>query len=100
MFVFEIEAGDVYSALGRVLDRTRVAGLRISAVTADEKDGGYAISTTVDTADRDIVERLARQFRGVVGITSVTVERETISRPSNSAFPVLTSSVQTAAASA
>ncbi len=86
MFVFEIEASDVYSVLGRVLDRARVAGLRLSAVTAEEIDGGYAISATVDTADRDMVDRLARQFAGTVGVAAVNVERKPMRRPSESAL--------------
>lgn len=82
VFVFEIEANDVYAVLGRVLNRTRVVGLRLAAVSAAETDGGYTISATVDTADSELVERLARQFGGMIGVTAVSVERAPMRRPS------------------
>jgi acetolactate synthase regulatory subunit len=85
VFVFEIEAADIYSVLGRVLDRSRVTGLRLSAVSATEShDGGCLVTATVDTTDRDIVDRLARQFGEMFGVTSVNVERAAIHRPSQS----------------
>ena len=98
MFIFEIEATDVYSVLGRVLDRTRVAGLRLASVTAQETEGAYAISATVDTANRDVVDRLARQFRGMINVASVNVERGTIQRPSESGFAALKPPAQSVAA--
>jgi hypothetical protein len=93
VFVLEIEASDIYAVLGRVLDRARVTGLRLAAVAAKETDvGGYTISATVDTADCDIVDRLARQFAGMAGVTSVGVKRETTRRPSEAALVGLRSS--------
>lgn len=68
MFVFELQASDVYAVLGRVLDRARVAGMRLTAVSAAADDGGYTIRAAVDTADRDMVDRLARQFGAIVGV--------------------------------
>lgn len=86
VFTFEIEAADIYAALGRVLDRSRVTGLRLVAVTtAQTDDGGCFIMVTVDTTDRDIVDRLARQFGEMFGVTSVTVERAASHRSSQSA---------------
>ena len=84
MFVFEIEAADLYSVLGRVLDRSRVTGLTMSAISATQTDAGAIITATVDTTDRDIVERMARVFGEMFGVTSVTVERVAIHRPSQS----------------
>lgn len=85
MFVFEIEAADIYSVLGRVLDRSRVTGLTMSSVTATQTDTGCIITATVDTQNRDIVERMARVFGEMFGVTSVTVERAAIHRSSQSA---------------
>jgi hypothetical protein len=85
VFVFEIEATELYALLGRVLDRSRVTGLKLSAVSATETgEGGCRITATVDTTDRDIVDRLARQFGEMFGVTSVNVERAAIHRPSRS----------------
>ena len=87
MYVFEIETSDAYSVLGRVLDRSRVAGLQLSAVTAEVTgNGAYAIAVAVDTTERDLVERLARQFAGMFGVIAVSVERKAAPRPSESAF--------------
>ena len=86
MFVFEIEASDIYSVLGRVLDRLRVTGLRTAAANAEETEGRYAIAVTVETMDRALVERLAQQFAGMFGVTSVSVERTTTRRASQSVF--------------
>lgn len=83
MFVFEIEAADIYSVLGRVLDRSRVTGLKISAVRATETEAGCLITATVETTDRDIVDRLARVFGEMFGVTSVNVERAAMHRPSH-----------------
>ncbi len=85
MFVFEIEAADLYSVLGRVLDRSRVTGLTMSSVTATQTDTGCIITATVDTHDRDIVDRMARVFGEMFGVTSVTLERAAIHRPSQTA---------------
>jgi hypothetical protein len=93
VFTFEIEASDIYAVVGRVMDRTRVAGLKLTAIAASETGaGGYAVSATVDTADCDIVGRLARQFGEMPGVTSVSVEREAMHRPSEVAFAGISSS--------
>lgn len=68
MFVFELQARDVYAVLGRVLDRARVADMRLTAVSAAAEGGGYTIRAAVDTADRDLVDRLALQFGAIVGV--------------------------------
>lgn len=86
MYTFDLEATDAYSVLGRVLDRSRVAGLRLSAVTTEENGGRYAIAVTLDTADHYVVDRLARQFAGMFGVISVNVEHEPARRPFESAF--------------
>ena len=52
MFVLELHASDVHDVLGRLLDRTRVAGLRLSAVSAWAEAGEYRIRAAIDTADR------------------------------------------------
>jgi acetolactate synthase regulatory subunit len=95
MFVFEIEASDIYSVLGRVLDRSRVSGLRTVGVNAEEAGSGWAVSVTVDTVDRALVERLAHQFAGMVGVMSVSVERA-----APHAFAPVRSTVEAIAASA
>jgi hypothetical protein len=93
VFILEIEASDIYAALGRVLDRTRVAGLTLAAIAAKETGvGGYIISATIDTADCNIVDRLARQFGEMAGVTSVSVEREVAHRPSEAPFAGLSPS--------
>jgi acetolactate synthase regulatory subunit len=100
MYVFEIEASDIYSVLGRVLDRSRVSGLRTAAVNAEETGGGYAISVTVDTTDRALVERLAHQFAGTFGVISVSVERAVTSRASSPAFAPVRGTLEAIAVSA
>lgn len=87
MYVFEIETSESYAVIGRVVDRSRVAGIRLSAITAEETARGtYAIALTLDTTDRDLVERLARQFGEMFGVLLVNVERKVMRRASEPTF--------------
>ena len=71
MFVLELLASDLYAVLGRFLDTARVAGLRLTAVSACESAGQYAIRATIDVRDAESVERLARKLRTMVGVCEV-----------------------------
>jgi hypothetical protein len=43
VFVLELNASDVHAVLGRLLDLTRVAGLKLACVTAWAEPGEYRI---------------------------------------------------------
>ena len=71
MYVLELLASDLYAVLGRFLDTARVAGLKLTAVSACESAGQYAIRTTIDTSDAESVDKLARKVRQMVGVAEV-----------------------------
>lgn len=73
MFVLELSANDVHVALGRFLDQTRVAGLTLAAVNAQAEGGEYKIMASIDVSDREVVDRLARRVRMIVGVALVEV---------------------------
>ena len=73
MFSLELHSSDVHSALGRLLDQARVAGLRLSAVNAQVAAGECRISATIDIDDRDAVERFARRVGTLFCIDTVEV---------------------------
>ena len=77
MFVLELQAYDLYSALGRLLDQTRVAGLKITALDASE-DGpdSFSIRATIDEMDRETVEKLGRRIAKIFGVSGVGVSPE------------------------
>ena len=76
MFVLELHASDVHAVLGRLLDQTRVAGLRLAAVNACAEAGAYRIRASIDVGERDIIDRLARRVGTIVGVAAVEVSRE------------------------
>ena len=76
MFVLELHASDVHAALGRLLDQTRVAGLRLAAVNARAEAGNYRIEASIDVGDREIVDRLALRIGGIIGVAAIAVRRE------------------------
>jgi hypothetical protein len=76
MFVLELQASDLYAALGRFLDSARVAGLKLAAVSARESAGQYAICATIATRDARSIEQLARKLRTMVGVAAVAVRQD------------------------
>ena len=76
MYVLELLAGDLYAVLGRCLDRARVAGLKLAAVSASLSAGRYAIRVTIVTRDSESVERLARKLRTLVGVAEVVIRQD------------------------
>jgi hypothetical protein len=76
VFLLELHASDMHAAVGRLLDHTRVAGLRLAAVSAEAHAGGYRISASNDINDRDVVDRLARRIGTMVCVAAVEVRGE------------------------
>ena len=76
MFVLELHASDVHDVLGRLLDRTRVAGLRLAAVNAWAEAGEYRIRAAIDTTDRDVVRKLADRVETIAGVVALAVRRD------------------------
>ena len=73
MFVLELRANDIHAALGRLLDQTRVAGLRLAAVNAQAEAGEYRVRASIDVDDREIVDRLARRVGTMIGVAAIEV---------------------------
>ncbi len=76
MFILELQASDVHAVLGRLLDQTRVAGLRLAAVNARAEAGEYRIRASIDVRDREAVDRLARRVGTMIGVAAIEVSRE------------------------
>ena len=76
MFILELQASDLHTALGRLLDQARVAGLKLAAVSASEDADGYTIRTSIDIRDRETVEKLARRIAKVFGVSALNVQPE------------------------
>jgi hypothetical protein len=76
VFVLELHANDMHSVLGRLLDQIRVAGLKLTAVSAWADGSGYKIRATLDASDRDIVDKLARRLGTMIGVSALDVQRE------------------------
>jgi len=76
VFVLELHAHDVHAALGRLLDQTRVADLRLAAVSAQAEAGRYRIQASIDVGDREIVDRLARRIGAIIGVAAIEVRHE------------------------
>ena len=76
MFVLELRANDIHAALGRLLDQTRVAGLRLAAVNAQAEAGEYRVRASIDVGDREIVDRLARRVGTMIGVAAIEVSHE------------------------
>jgi acetolactate synthase regulatory subunit len=75
VFVLELHANDMHSVLGRLLDQIRVAGLKLTAVSAWAEGSGYKIRATLDASDRDI-DKLARRLGTMIGVSALDVQRE------------------------
>ena len=73
MFVLELDASDVHTVLGRLLDRIRVAGLTLAALDAKAAAGKYRIRALIDASDREAVERLACHVGRIVGAAAIEV---------------------------
>ncbi|WP_156947396.1 hypothetical protein [Bradyrhizobium sp. WSM3983] len=76
MFFLELQTSDIHAALGRLLDQTRVAGLRLAAVNARAIGDECRISASIDISDRDTVDKLARRVGSMVCIGTVDVRSE------------------------
>ena len=76
MFLLELHSRDMHAALGRLLDQARVAGLRLTAVSARALADECRISASIDIDDRDAVDRLARRVDTMACICAVEVRRE------------------------
>lgn len=76
MFVLELRASDVHAVLGRLLDQTRVAGLKLMAVNARAEAGEYRIRASIDASDREVADRLARRVATIVGVNAIEVSGE------------------------
>lgn len=76
MFILELQASDVHAVLGRLLDQTRVAGLRLAAVNARAEAGEYRIRASIDVRDREVVDRLARRVGTIIGVAEIAVSHE------------------------
>jgi hypothetical protein len=73
VFILELHASDVHAVLGRLLDQTRVAGLRLAEVSARAEAGKYRIPASIDVGDREIIDRLARRVGAIVGVGAIEV---------------------------
>ena len=80
MFVLELRASDVHAVLGRLLDQTRVAGLKLMAVNARAEAGEYRIRASIDASDREVADRLARRVATIVGVNAIEVSGECLGR--------------------
>ena len=76
MFFLELQTNDMHAALGRLLDQTRVAGLRLAALSARAEADACRISASIDIDDRDIVERLVRRVGALFCIDAIEVRGE------------------------
>jgi len=76
VFVLELHANDVHAALGRLLDQARVAGLKLTAVSAQADEGEYRIRASLDVSDRDVIDRLARRIASLVCVGAIEVRGE------------------------
>ena len=76
MFFLELQTSDMHAALGRLLDQTRVAGLRLAAVSACAVANECRISASIDIDDRDAVDRLARRVGTMACIAAVELRSD------------------------
>ena len=76
MFFLELQTSDMHAALGRLLDQTRVAGLRLAAVSAWADANECRISASIDINDRDVIDRLARRVGALFCIDAIEVRGE------------------------
>lgn len=76
VFLLELQTSDMHAALGRLLDQTRVAGLRLAAVSAQVDANECRISASIDIDDRDLVDRLARRVGALFCIDAIEVRGE------------------------
>lgn len=76
MFILELHASNVHDALGRLLDQTRVAGLRLAAVNAQVDADKCWIQASIDVGDREVIDRLARRIGAIIGVAAIKVRRE------------------------
>ena len=76
MFILELQASDLHAALGRLLDQTRVAGLRLADINARAEAGEYRIRASIDIGDREAVDRLARRVGSMIGVAAIKVSSE------------------------
>ncbi|MBR1167884.1 MULTISPECIES: hypothetical protein [Bradyrhizobium] len=76
VFFLELQTSDMHAALGRLLDQTRVAGLRLAAVSARVDSNACRISASIDIDDRDVVDRLVRRVGALFCIDAIEVRGE------------------------
>jgi hypothetical protein len=76
VFLLELHSRDMHAALGRLLDQARVAGLRLTAVSARSVVDGCQICASIDVDDHDVVERFARRVGAIFCVGAVEVRRE------------------------
>jgi len=76
VFFLELHTSDMHAALGRLLDQVRVAGLRLTAVSARTVADQCRISASIEIDDREAVDRLARRVGTLFCIGTVEVRSE------------------------
>lgn len=76
VFILELHASDVHAVLGRLLDQTRVAGLKLAVVNARAEAGEYRIRASIDVGEREAVDRLARRVGTMMGVAAIKVSHE------------------------
>jgi hypothetical protein len=76
VFVLEVHASEVHAVLGGLLDRIRVADLRLAAISARAEAGNYKIRAVIDVGDCDVVDKLARRIGALANVTALDVRRE------------------------
>jgi hypothetical protein len=76
VFILELHTSDVHDVLGRLLDRTRVAGLKLAAVRAWTEAGEYRIQASIDTGDRDVIDNFVDRVGTLAGVVALAVRRD------------------------
>jgi hypothetical protein len=76
VFLVELNTNDMHAALGRLLDQARVAGLRLTALSAQADAEQCRISASIDVNDRDAVDRLAHRLGAMFCIDAIEVRGE------------------------
>lgn len=74
-YYLELQATDVHTALGRLMDRIRVSGLMLVAIEVARSDRGHAVTVCIGADDAGAVEQLSNAIAKVVGTSLVGVGR-------------------------
>ena len=76
MFGLKLQARDVHAVLGRLLDQTRAASLKLIAVKVGAEAGKYRIRASIDVGDHEIADRLARRIATTARVDAIEVKSE------------------------